>query len=334
MQLVLNISKYILIVVLSWCLLITWHEREPSVADLAPIFESIIEPIVVTPAPAKHHRPSSKHTVESIWNSISSNFRLDHRAQSSQVKAEIRKLLADQAKFNQILKAATPYIYFIHAQTQAKGLPAEIALIPVIESEFNPNDHSSKGATGLWQLMRGTARELGIKVLSGYDGRRNVIFSTKAALAYLNDLGGYFNGNWYLALAAYNAGQVRIDKAMRRTGSRSFWNLPLPKETQFYVPKLLAVAAIVKEPEKYGVKLPHVSNEPYFVELQLTKAVTLEKVAKSSGTNLDVLQKLNPDYKNGTAVAKKGVYTLLVPTNKVSEVKSQFNDLISKKEKL
>jgi membrane-bound lytic murein transglycosylase D len=332
MQLVLNISKYILIVVLSWCLLITWHEKEPSISDLAPIFGPIIEPIVINPTPAKTHAKPSKPTVrvDSIWSSISSDFKLDHRAQTSQVKAEIRKLLADQAKFNQILKAATPYIYFIHSQTQAKGLPAEIALIPVVESEFNPNDHSIKGATGLWQLMRGTAKELGIKVISSYDGRRNVVFSTTAALAYLNDLGSYFKGNWYLAFAAYNAGQVKVDKARRRSGSNSFWNLSLPKETTYYVPKLLAVAAIIKNPEQYGVKLPHVSNEPYFTELKLDKALTLEKVSKSTGISLDVLKKLNPDYKNGTAIAKKGAYTLLVPIDKLPVVKNSFGNSIIK----
>lgn len=326
MHLVQNISKYILFVVLSWLLFVTWHNREPSVADLAPIFGPIVEPIVAST------KPTTPVSNSSIWSTISGDFKLDHRAQTSQVKAEIRKLLADQAKFNQILKSATPYIYYIHTQTQARGLPAEIALIPVIESEFNPNDYSSKGATGLWQLMRGTAHELGIKVMSGYDGRRNVVFSTKAALAYFNDLGGYFKGNWYLALAAYNAGQVRIDKAMRRTGSNSFWNLPLPKETQYYVPKLLAVAAIVKDPDKYGVKLPHVANQPYFTELQLTQAVSLDKVAKSANINLDDLKKLNPDYKNGSPVAKKGVYTLLVPIDKTDVVKAQFKDLLSKKQ--
>jgi len=323
MQLVLNISKLLIIVVLSWCILINWYGREPSITDLTPIIpiiEPIIEPI------AKPFKRPSKATVESIWSSLISEFKLDHRTQSAEVKAEIRKLLADQGKFYQILKAAGPYIYFIHAQTQERGLPGEMALIPVIESEFNPNDHSNKGATGLWQLMRGTARELGIKVISGYDGRRNVIFSTKAALAYLNDLGGYFKGNWYLALAAYNAGQIRIDKAVRKTGSRSFWNLPLPKETQYYVPRLLAVAAIVKNPEKYGVKLPHVSNKPFFSELKLTKAVSLEKVAKTTGIDLATLKTLNPDYKNGVSIAKKGVYTLLVPVEKESFVKTQFAD--------
>lgn len=332
MQLVLNLSKFIVFAVLSWFILITWYGKQTVVTDLNPAE-------IVVPAEVKIEKSESTNnsiravesavesieSIESIWNSLSSEFKLDHRTQSTQVKAEIRKLLADQEKFHQILKAASPYIYFIHKQTQARGLPAEMALIPVIESEFNPNDRSNKGATGLWQLMQGTARELGIKVISGYDGRRNVIASTKAALAYLNDLGNYFKGNWYLALAAYNAGQVRINKAMRTTGSNSFWNLPLPKETKYYVPKLLAVAAIVKNPEKYGVKLPAITNEPYFAELKLKKAVSLEKVSKSSGISIEALRILNPDYKQGVVVPKNGVYTLLVPIKKESAVKSQLS---------
>src|SRR5262249_50075837 len=150
------------------------------------------------------------------------------------------RILADQEHFYKILKSAVPYIYYIHKQTQASGLPAELALIPFIESEFNPNDLSNKGALGLWQLMSGTARDLGVKIRSGYDGRRNVITSTNAALAYFKDLGKLFKGNWYLAIAAYNCGEGRVQSSIKRTGHRNFWELPLPQETKYYVPRLLA----------------------------------------------------------------------------------------------
>lgn len=261
-----------------------------------------------------------------VWSSMRHELQLDHKAQSSQVQAEIRKLLAEKGKLYSILKAAEPYIYFIHEQTQARGLPAELALIPVIESEFNPNDHSKKGATGLWQLMPGTAHDLGIQVKSSYDGRRNVVASTNAALAYFNDLGHSFKGNWYLAIAAYNCGQVRIESAERRAGSRNFWDLPLPKETKYYVPKLLAVAAIIKNPEKYGVQLPSLNNAPYFAEVEVKKAVDLGKVAKSSGISINTLHTLNPDYTHGVVPKpKKGANTtLLVPVRKLAVVRSQL----------
>lgn len=313
MQLIMNFSKFIVLAVLSFCVFTTWYGK--NTLDIVPAEIFSTDDYVIE---------RTKGSVDSIWSTLSSGFELDHRTNSAQVKAEIRKLQADQQKFYEILKAAGPYIYFIHKQTKLRGLPAEMALIPVIESEFNPNDHSSKGATGLWQLMSGTARELGIKVISGYDGRRSVTASTHAALAYLNDLGNYFKGNWYLALAAYNAGQGRVDQAIRRAGSRSFWNLPVPKETRYYVPKLLAVAAIVENPKKYGIELPPIENQPYFAELKLNKSVSLDKIAKSIGVAIETLRKLNPDYKTGTVVAKNGVYTLLVPIEKLSLAKSHL----------
>jgi membrane-bound lytic murein transglycosylase D len=291
-------------------MLTTWYGK--NTLDIVPFETYSVEDDVTS---------SEQVSTGSIWSTLSSGFKLDHRTNSTQVKAEIRKLQANQQEFFRILKAAGPYIYFIHTQTQLRGLPSEMALIPVIESEFNPNDYSTQGATGLWQLMSGTARGLGIKVISGYDGRRSVPASTRAALAYLNDLGNYFKGNWYLALAAYNAGQGRVDQAIRRAGSRSFWSLPVPKETKFYVPKLLAVAAMVANPEKYGVELPPINNQPYFVELKLKKVVNLEQMAKSLGVSIDIMRKLNPDYKTGQVVAKNGVYSFLVPVDKLSTAK-------------
>lgn len=308
MQLLITSSKYLILAVLSFSLLIAWNGGNTDFTGLG--FSNT-------------HKSSHAKSAESIWTSLRSEFKLDHKTQSTRVQAEINKLLADQDKLYEILEAAGPYIYFIHKQTQERGLPAEIALIPAIESEFNPNDHSKKGATGLWQLMPGTAHELGVKIRSSYDGRRNVVASTKAALAYFNDLGNMFNGNWDLAIAAYNCGQVRVESVARRTGSHSFWNLPLPRETKQYVPKLLAVAAIIKNPEKYGVQLPPINNEPYFAEVKTKKPVSLDHVAKSSGISIETLHALNPDYKHGV-VANKGSYSLLVPVKKAPAVKAHL----------
>jgi membrane-bound lytic murein transglycosylase D len=309
MQLLINSSKFLILAVLSCSLLIAWHCGNTEVLGLNYTYMETSLNV------------STENTT--VWDSLSRELNLDHKAQSSEVQNEIRKLLLEPDKLYNILKAAGPYIYFIHKQTQVKGLPAEIALIPVIESEFNPNDHSKKGATGLWQLMPATARELGVNVKSRYDGRRNIIASTKAALAYFNDLGNNFDGNWYLAIAAYNSGQVRVESAERRAGSHSFWNLHLPHETKMYVPKLLAVAAIVKNPEKYGVQLPPISNKPFFAELKVKKAVTLANIAKSSGISEQTLHTLNPDY-NHPVIPSKGTYTLLVPVNQATAVKAQL----------
>lgn len=310
MQLIFNFSKFLIFVVLSCSLILALHSNNLDIT--ASNFANTDESEIV-------------ETDNTIWNSISDQFKLDHKTQNAQVQAEIRGLLADQQKLYQILQAAAPYIYFIHQKAQEKGLPGELALIPVIESEFNPNDHSNKGAAGLWQLMSGTAHELGVKVKSGYDGRKNVVSSTNAALAYFKDLGNDFKGDWYLAIAAYNCGQVRIASAVKKTGSHNFWNLPLPRETRCYVPKLLAVAAIIENPEKYGVQLPHITNKPYFTELKVTKPVNLPKLANASGVSIDALKKLNPDYNRGKVPkTKEGNYALLVPIEHATVIKNQL----------
>lgn len=349
MQLILNFSKYLILAVLSGCLLLVLNDSNAPITyfdtdhsnETANITEVNL-PQVQRATPAADTLPTvnrditqpkkttTKKTVssETVWKSVQHDLKLDHKAQSPQVKAEIKKLLADQDNLIKILNAASPYIYFIHKQTQALGLPSELALIPVIESEFNPHDHSNKGASGLWQLMPGTAHELGIKIKSGYDGRRNVIDSTKAALAYFNDLGENFNGNWYLAIAAYNCGQALIESKVRHTGSHSFWKLPLPKETQYYVPRLLAVAAIIQNPEKYGIKLPTVSNKPYFTEIKLKKPVTLTQIAKLGHIDVKTLRVLNPDV-NNIVVAKNGVYRVLVPVNQADSIKAGLSQQLA-----
>lgn len=311
MQAIVDVSKSLVIAVFIFTLLILdgTYTRLPDIGLTGT--EASLVRLATQTTPAAE---------ESIWPSIRQEFTLDHQAQSKQVKNEIRKLLQDQTKLHDILVSGGPYLYFILKQTQARHLPGELALIPVIESEFNPNDRSNRGATGLWQLMSGTARELGIKVREGYDGRRNVIASTQAALAYFNDLGMMFKGNWYLAIAAYDCGQGRILSAARRAGSHNFWQLSLPQETKLYVPKLLAVAAIIENPKKYGVELPPIKNAPFFEEKKLDKPVSLQQVAHQAGISLRTLNALNPDYNHGIA-HKKGNYTLLLPV-KVRPVKA------------
>src|SRR5579864_1155518 len=177
MQFISNISKSLLLVLLLGCsIIITFTHVTMEATDLGLI------------------RPIATDTTKTatLWASIRQEFVLDHHTQSARVQAEIRKLAADPQRFHDILKAAGPYMYYIYKQTRARGLPMELALIPFIESEFNPNDHSNKGALGLWQLMKETARGLGVKVKDGYDGRRNIVSSTNAALTYFNDLGTYF----------------------------------------------------------------------------------------------------------------------------------------------
>lgn len=329
MQTITSISKYIFLAFLSCSFLVAWdgiHNNAAidNVGVSAITNEPESAPEVAPPIAAKETTTKAVQAVAArqsnttIWSNITSDFSIDHKAQSPRVQKEIHRLLSNKQHLNKILTDAGPYIYYIYQQTQARGLPAELALIPFIESEFNPNDHSYTGALGLWQLMPQTARELGVRVHSSYDGRRNIITSTKAALAYFNDLGKNFNGNWYLAIAAYNCGQGKVEWATRRMHSKDYWHLPLPQETKYYVPRLLAVAEIIKHHDKYGVKLPQISNQPYFKQVDANKSVSLTRFAMKSGVNIKTLQKLNPDLKHvGVVVAQKnGEHTVLVPVTK------------------
>jgi membrane-bound lytic murein transglycosylase D len=325
MQLIIDFSKYIVLALLSIMFLTVWYSNNNTlISELTAINTRAIQHT----SERGESSEADAASIDSVWSSISDSLTLDHKENSAAVKKEIRKILAERNKLNSILAAAGPYIYYIYAETQARGLPAEIALIPIIESEFNPNDHSDKGATGLWQLMPQTAHDLGIHIKSGYDGRRNVIASTRAALAYFRDLGVLFKSNWYLAIAAYNCGEGKVGSAIHHAGSRNFWDLHLPKETTLYVPKLLAIAAIVKNPKKYGIKLPSLSNGPYFAELKTKTPVNLSQISKKTGIELTTLNTLNPDYKNGK-VPKKGPYTLLIPVEDESTVKNVLNNNIA-----
>lgn len=291
------ISKVVYPLVLSTCLLFTWDASSISIEDMQT--DTGYTNIFISS--------------DSIWNSVREDLALDLKTDQPEVKRAIKSLLQNKKKLIKILTRSAPYIYYIHTETQKRGLPGELSLIPVVESEFSPNDFSTAGATGLWQLMPGTARELGVKVRPGYDGRKNIKASTQAALSYFKDLGANFAGNWYLAIAAYNAGQGKISSAVRRAKTKNFFQLKrLPRETRFYVPKLLAVAEIVKHPSKYGIELPHISNKPYFKEVSVTKPTSLSHYAKKSGISLATLKTLNPDYKYSIVKRKSG-YTVLIP---------------------
>lgn len=314
MRMLITPSKYLISILLSFSFLFSLYGY--SVDDTSFCSLRSCEALIIQP-------------VESIWSNIGSKLTLDHKVQSARVQAEIRKFLADKKKLYSILQSSAPYIYFIHQKTLANNLPSEIALIPVIESEFNPNDRSKRGASGLWQLMPVTATELGVKVRSNYDGRRNVVSSTEAALAYLNDLKKDFHGNWDLAISAYNCGQGKIKSAIHRTGSSNFWNLKLPAETKVYLPKLLAIAEIIKNPGKYGMKLPPINNKPYFIQLEMNKPVNLAKIAKSTGANIETLHVLNPDYRHESALPNKhGAYTLLVPVKDAAAMRSKLANTV------
>jgi len=197
-------------------------------------------------------------------------------------------------------------------------MPLEIALLPAIESAYYPHAHSRARAMGLWQFIAPTARLYGIKIDWWYDGRRDVLNSTRAALDYLQKLHDQFDGDWFLALAAYNAGeggiQRRIEENRRRGRPTGYENLRLVSETRNYVPKLIAFVNIISKPESYGVSLPSIPNAPYFAVVDAGSQIDLTVVSQVANVPMDELRSINAGF-NRIATPPDGPHDILVPAN-------------------
>lgn len=219
-------------------------------------------------------------------------------------------------------KRSSPYLHFVVERLDERNMPMELALLPIIESSYNPLAYSRSHAAGLWQFIPSTGRHFNLRQTNWYDGRRDIMASTNAAMNYLTRLHDMFNGDWLLALAAYNAGEGTVSRAIERNQKlglpTDYWNLPLPKETQDYVPKLLAVAQIVTSPQAYGVDLSPIANEPYFEVVQFKPRMDLSSIAEMAEVDEDELFQLNPAFKKGVTV--DGPQHLLVPSEKAERL--------------
>jgi len=253
---------------------------------------------------------------EDIWERIRQGYKLQDRIGTNPRIERQRLLFASRPQTITIsAQRGSPYIHFVVEQLDEKNMPLELALLPVIESSYNPLAYSRSSAAGIWQFIPSTGRYFNLQQTSWYDGRRDISASTNAAITYLNKLHDMFNGDWLLALAAYNAGEGTVSRAIERNQKlglpTDYWNLQLPKETTEYVPKLLAVSQIVLNPEIYGVNLPDVANEPYFEVVEFRQRMQLSSIAKITEINEDELLLLNPAYKKG--ITLDGPQHLLVP---------------------
>jgi len=268
-------------------------------------------------------------TSPTIWNVLRKQFMLDHEVNRPEVQAQLHWLL-QHPDYLKRFKDAEPYIFHILTEVKKYNLPGEIALVPIIESAFDPFAYSGVGAAGLWQIMPETATDLGLKRDWWVDPRRNVNASTEAALKYYRYLNKFFRGNWLLAFAAYDTGEGNVARAVRKTGKSKetvkFWNVSLPQETRTYIPRLLALAEIIEHPERYHVQLPRIKNRPYFQEVDVGQQIELSQAAKLAGISYQELIHLNPGY-NRWATAPYQPYTLLLPVNHVREFSKQLAEL-------
>ena len=266
---------------------------------------------------------------EDLWQQIRDNFgfpEMDNRLVRKHVKFYSKR----PEYFERILKRASIYLPYIYQQVDSMGMPSEIALLPIIESAYNPRARSRAGAVGLWQFMPFTGKEYGLKQNWWYEGRRDIIASTAAALDYLNHLYLMFDNDWTLALAAYNAGENGIHRAIRKNQNQNkstrFSDLKLKQETSNFVPKLIAVKKIIANPEAYGIDIPKLSSEPAFEIVQFNFQVDLAILAHRTKIQKYELEQLNPGLRRNVT-PPSGPHRILVPSEKQGRVVSWISDL-------
>lgn len=263
-----------------------------------------------------------------VWFRVRDGFGLPV-VDNDRVNAQLRWYASHQSYLDRVATRATPYFHLIVEAVEERGMPMEIALLPIVESAFDPFAYSHGRAAGLWQFIPGTGKRFGLKQNWWYDGRRDVVEATRAALDYLEYLHGEFD-DWLLALAAYNSGEGNVARAVRYNRSRGlptdFWHLRLPAETSAYVPKLLALQRLVAEPERHGVALRPIPDEPYLATVDVGRQIDLALAAELAGLDVEQVYMLNPAF-NRWATDPDGTHRLLLPIENIPQFRQALADL-------
>ncbi|MCD6251307.1 MAG: LysM peptidoglycan-binding domain-containing protein [Psychrobacter sp.] len=254
-----------------------------------------------------------------LWNRLRAGYRMNggQPIYNQRIEGQKSWFTSRQDYLNRLTARASRYIYHTVREAERRNIPTELALLPVIESSYDPSGTSSAAAAGLWQFIPSTGRIYGLNQSSTYDGRRDVIESTRAAYDFLTALHNQF-GSWELALAAYNAGPGRVQRAIDANKAQGlptdYWSLRLPTETMNYVPRFLAVAEIVAKPEQYGVYLPAIANRQHFRSVPVNYGVSLSEVAQLTGVTYDELERLNTALTSGR-VDSSGPQRVIIPND-------------------
>ncbi|WP_019672609.1 lytic transglycosylase [Psychrobacter lutiphocae] len=235
-----------------------------------------------------------------LWDRMRAGFRMDQNygfSQQQRIDAQKNWFITRQEYINRLTARASRYLYHTIREAERRNIPTELALLPVIESSYDPTGTSNAAAAGLWQFIPSTGRIYGLTQTPTYDGRRDVIESTRAAYDFLTSLYNQF-GSWELALASYNAGPGRVQRAIDANRARGlptdYWSLSLPTETMHYVPRFMAVAQIVKDTNEYSIALPAIANRQHFRSVPVNYGVSLHEVSQLTGVGYDELKALNP----------------------------------------
>ncbi|WP_223422993.1 LysM peptidoglycan-binding domain-containing protein [Alcanivorax limicola] len=292
----------------------------PAVDDLDPMPAAT----VLTPDPVDlsgHPDPPPEASPDSdadLWDRVRAGFTLDLDQDNARITAQRNWYARHQNYMDRVATRAGRYLHYIVEQAEERNMPLEMVLLPIVESAFDPFAYSHGRASGPWQFIPSTGRHFGMEQDWWADGRRDIIDSTDAALTYLQQLADRFNGDWLLALASYNAGGGNVNRAITRNRNAGrptdYWSLRLPQETMAYVPKLLALAQIIRDPEAYGITLLPIPDAAYFAQVDIKGQMDLAQAADLAEVSLEELYMLNPAF-NRWATSPNGPHRLLVPVD-------------------
>ncbi|WP_276973078.1 murein transglycosylase D [Tatumella ptyseos] len=261
-----------------------------------------------------------------LWNTISDELTMEI-PDNPRIREQRNKYLKNKSYLHDVTLRAEPYMYWIVGQIQKRKMPMELVLLPIVESAFNPHATSSSNAAGLWQIVGSTGKHYGLKQNQWYDGRRDVVASTRVALDMLQRLNKMFNGDWLLTVAAYNSGEGTVLKAIKQNKARGkptdFWHLSLPKETTVYIPKMLALSEILKNSKRYGVRLPQANENRALARVEVGQQIRLAQAAEMAGISVSTLKSFNAGYKQGTT-APQGPQYIMVPKSHVEQLKNSL----------
>lgn len=300
--------------------------QEGTIPVTHPV-EEINHPIETVPELIDH--PKEVQQVTNLWSRIATQLTFDV-PDDRRVEVQQNWYLKHPKYMDRVSKRAAPFLFLIVEELEKRNLPMELALLPIVESAFDPFAYSHGRAAGMWQFVPETGKRFGLRQSWWYDGRRDVLASTQAALDYLVYLNNMFDGDWLHALAAYNSGEGRVARAIKsnkRKGKNiDFWSLDLPRETRAYVPKLLALANILKNADEWDAKWLPIENRQVTGVVDVGSQIDLALAADLAGLSVKELHALNPGY-NRWATDPKGPHTLLLPLEKVDSFMIALNEL-------
>lgn len=267
---------------------------------------------------------------DNLWARLQTKFLLTDYYDNPAVHGALGAYINNQPYFDRIVERAEPFLFWIVGEIERRNLPMELALIPIVESTFNPNAYSPKHAVGLWQFIGPTAKSFGLQQDWWYDGRRDPRASTVAALDFLEQLHLEFDNNWLLALAAYNTGPGNVNRAIRRanvtTETADFWSLPLAKETKAHVPKILALAKLISNSSRYGIELAPIANEEPLILVKIDSQIDLAQAAQLAKLDYNELRRLNPGYLQW-ATHPDNPQVIAVPIDKAKLLRDRIAEL-------